>query len=228
MDGAIPEVDGKPWNLTARQFRRTLAWYIARRPGGVLARAVQYRHLGIQMFEGYAGTSDSGFRAEVEAEQAMQRGEHLLDLTTNHQHDLAGPAAAEAAARLADFHRRAGFTGSVVTDPARLRRVLARHDPQVYPGTYVTCVFNPDQALCRPRTSPGASRPAPTPLDCKPLECRNTALTPGNIAALTAEADRLNDRLRARPVLPPLVHAQLERRRDAIHAFLTIPGETAS
>lgn len=30
------------------------------------------------MFEGYAGTSDSGFRAEVEAEQALARGEHLL------------------------------------------------------------------------------------------------------------------------------------------------------
>ncbi|MER5933953.1 hypothetical protein [Streptomyces sp. NPDC002054] len=52
--GAIPDVNGKPWNLTTRQFRRTLAWYIARRPGGVIAGAIQYRHLGIQMFEGYA------------------------------------------------------------------------------------------------------------------------------------------------------------------------------
>ncbi|MER5935120.1 hypothetical protein [Streptomyces sp. NPDC002054] len=104
------------------------------------------------------GTSDSGFRAEVEAEQSMQRGEHLLALTTDHQHDLRGPAAHEAAARLADFHQRTGFTGSVVTHPARLRRVLARHDPEVYPGTYVTCVFNPDKALCRPRSAPEAER----------------------------------------------------------------------
>ncbi|WP_331754154.1 hypothetical protein OHA19_39895 (plasmid) [Streptomyces sp. NBC_00012] len=51
---ALPDVNGAPWNLTARQFRRTLAWHIARRPGGVIAGAVQYRHLGIQMFEGYA------------------------------------------------------------------------------------------------------------------------------------------------------------------------------
>ncbi|MFC9293911.1 hypothetical protein ACFTWH_09115 [Streptomyces sp. NPDC057011] len=71
------------------------------------------------MFEGYAGTSDSGFRAkvevEVEVEQSMQRGGHLPTLTTDHQHDLSGPAAHVAAVRLADFHHRTGFTGSVVS-----------------------------------------------------------------------------------------------------------------
>jgi hypothetical protein len=101
VDG-VPDVDGTPWTLTTRQFRRTLAWYIARRPGGAIAGAIQYRHHGIQMFEGYAGTSDSGFRAEVEAEQALTRGEHLLAMTTQHQHDLTGPAAADATARLDD------------------------------------------------------------------------------------------------------------------------------
>ncbi|MEV5200506.1 hypothetical protein [Streptomyces sp. NPDC053720] len=116
------------------------------------------------------GTSDSGFRAEVEAEQAMRRGEHLLALPTDHQHDLRGPAAAEAVARLADLRQRTGFTGSVVTDPARLRRVLARHDPEVYPGIYVTCVLNPDKALCRPRTATGSGRVLPVPLDCRPLD----------------------------------------------------------
>jgi len=220
LTDSIPDVRGAPWSLTARQFRRTLAWHIARRPGGVIAGAVQYRHLGIQMFEGYAGTSDSGFRAEVEAEQAMQRGEHLLALTTDHQHDLRGPAAAEAVARLADFHQRTGFAGSVVTDPARLRRVLARHDPEIYPGTYVTCVFNPDKALCRPRTASNGDRALPIPLDCRPTECHNVALTADNSAALAAEAERLDARLRTHPVLAPRLHADLERRRDAIHALL--------
>ncbi|WP_157124494.1 hypothetical protein [Nocardia pseudovaccinii] len=31
----IPMVNGQPWRLTSRQYRRTLAWYVARRPGGV-------------------------------------------------------------------------------------------------------------------------------------------------------------------------------------------------
>lgn len=165
-------------------------------------------------------TSDSGFRAEVEAEQSMQRGEHLLALTTDHQHDLSGPAAHEAATRLAEFHHRTGFTGSVVTDRHRLRRVLARHDPEVYPGTYAICVFNPDKALCRPRIPPTGSRSVPVPLDCKPLECKNVALIADNTRALSAEAERLDTRLRGGPVLPPLLHADLKRRRDAIGAFL--------
>ncbi|MET9694517.1 hypothetical protein ABZY81_39955 [Streptomyces sp. NPDC006514] len=107
-----------------------------------------------------------------------------------------------------------------MTDPARLRRVLARHDPEVYPGTYVTCVFNPDKVLCRPRSAPGG-RAGPVPHDCQPLECRNVALTADDTTALAAEADRIDHRLRARPVLPPLLNAGLARRGDAIHAFLT-------
>ncbi|MET8248712.1 hypothetical protein ABZV31_32600 [Streptomyces sp. NPDC005202] len=220
LTDAIPDVNGSPWKLTTRQFRRTLAWYIARRPGGVIAGAVQYRHLSIHMFEGYAGTSDSAFRAEVEAEQALARGEHLLALATDHQHHLQGPAAAEAAARLGDFHRRTHFTGAVVTDPHRLRRVLTTHDPEVYPGTYVTCVFNPDKALCRPKIAPRGQRPRPVALDCRPLDCHNVALTPDNASALAAEADRLDDQIRSRPTLPPLLLADVHRRRDAILGFL--------
>jgi hypothetical protein len=45
---AVPEVNGQPWRLTTRQFRRTLAWFIARQPGGAIAGAIQYRHLSIQ------------------------------------------------------------------------------------------------------------------------------------------------------------------------------------
>ena len=43
------------------------------------------------MFEGYAGTTDSGFRAEVESEQALARGEHLLATVTSTPHSPAPP-----------------------------------------------------------------------------------------------------------------------------------------
>jgi integrase len=106
----IPHVQGQEWRLSTRQFRRTLAWFIARQPGGVIAGAMQYRHLRVQMFEGYAGTSESGFRAEVQAEEAIARGEKLGDLIVNHDHHrLSGPAAEEAEARLAEFERHVQF-----------------------------------------------------------------------------------------------------------------------
>jgi hypothetical protein len=52
----------------------------------VIAGAIQYRHQRVQMFEGYAGTSRPGFRAEVEAEQALERGERLLAMIEGHEH----------------------------------------------------------------------------------------------------------------------------------------------
>lgn len=141
----VPDVQGRPFKLATRQFRRTLAWFIARRPGGAIAGAIQYRHQHIQMFEGYAGSSASGFRAEVEAEEALARGHFLGEMGLEVEHvRLTGPAARDAEQRLAGFARHATFDGQVITDQARLRRVLAHHDPHVYTGTFVTCAYNAD------------------------------------------------------------------------------------
>lgn len=217
----IPTVNGQPFRLQTRQFRRTLAWFIARRPGGVIAGAIQYRHLSIQMFEGYAGTSDSGFRAEVEAEQALARGEHLLAMIDKHDHEcLSGPSAAQAAQRLSDFGQRARFRGIAITDSRQLARLMQRDDPAVYPGTYVTCVYNPDKALCQQqRDAHGTLRPSLG--SCRPLDCRNTALTPDNKTAFSHEVAEITQQLASRPLLPPLLQARLTARRDRITTFLS-------
>jgi hypothetical protein len=216
---AIPENDGRLPRLTSRQFRRTLAWFIVRRPGGTIADALQYRHQRIQMFEGYAGTSDSGFRDEVEAEEAFTRGQFLAELgADDNRPTLTGPAGEEAEARLAELARHTVFDGQVVTDEARLRRILARHDAHLYPGTFTTCVYNPDRALCR---GPEASADQPVMADCQPLACRNTALTPDNRQALADHLARLEDTLAAGDRLAPYVRHRLEEQHRATAAFLT-------
>lgn len=216
----IPLVGGQPWHIVNSQFRRTLAWFIARRPGGVIAGALAYRHHCVQVFEGYAGTSESGFRAEVESEQALARGQHLMASIDAHQHtQFTGPAADEAASRLEEFGERAGFGGKVILDDSRLRRLMTRHDPAVYPGEYVTCVHDHSKALCekaRSRRSEGL----PDHGGCKPLACHNVALSPDNIAAWTSEVDKITERLAGRPPLPPLLRRRLEGRRTEIAAFL--------
>ena len=213
----IPTHNSTPWRLKTSQFRRTLAWHIARRPGGAIAGAIQYRHLSIQMFEGYAGTSDSGFRAEVESEQALTRGEHLLTLIDAHEHTaLTGPAASEAVRRLQDFDTRSRFQGIVITDRHRLQRLMARADPAIYPGTYTTCVF--DHVKTGNRRS--ADPVHPDLAHCRPLECRNIVLTTDNLTAWQTELDRLDRRLNAHPPLPPLLHHQLAGRRHEITQFL--------
>jgi hypothetical protein len=216
----IPLVNGQPWRLSVRQFRRTLAWFIARRPGGAIAGAIAYRHLSIQMFEGYAGTSDSGFRAEVESEQALARGEHLLAMANLHEHtNLAGPAAEEAARRIEEFGDQARFPGSIVLDERRLARVMQRNDPAVYPGKYVTCVHKHETALCQQRRDTrGELRPDLG--NCQPLACRNVALTADNIATWRDEIQQIDRDLAQRPLLPPLLSQQLGARRDEITTFL--------
>jgi hypothetical protein len=178
------------------------------------------------MFEGYAGTSDSGFRAEVESEQALARGEHLLAMIDAHEHtQLAGPAAAEAERRLAEFdeHARvdnqARFAGTVLTDPRRLTRLMRRQDPAIYPGTFATCVFQPDKALYQPHHDQGgATRPGLG--ECRPLECGNVALTTDDLTALRAELNHVDDELATRPSLPPLLAHRLRSRREQIARFL--------
>ncbi|MDX2544085.1 hypothetical protein ACOT81_20930 [Streptomyces sp. WI04-05B] len=214
----IPSERGHTPHLTTRRFRRTLAWFIARRPGGTIAGALQYRHQGIQMFEGYAGTSDSGFRDEVEAEEALTRGQFLAGMSTDDDRPaLTGPAGAEAEARLAAFARHTVFDGQVVTDEARLRRIIARHDPHLYPGNFLTCVYNPDRALCRTPSGPAET---PVMADCQPLACRNAALTPANRHALAGHLARLEDALANGDRLAPYVRHRMEEQHRAMAAFL--------
>ena len=221
----IPPVNGRPWRLTSRQFRRTLAWFIARRPGGSIAGAIAYRHHAVQLFEGYAGTSDSGFRAEVEAEQALVRGENLLAMIDQHQHTaLSGPAKEEAEHRLDQFGNRATYAGSVVTDAQRLKRIMRRHDPAVYPGAFVTCVFDPDKALCLRQ---GTLRDTePVLANCRPLDCHNVALSPDNLDTWRGELANLDNYLARASVIPPLLAHRLQDRRREIANFIERHSET--
>ncbi len=167
------------------------------------------------------GTSASGFRAEVEAEQALARGETLLAMIEGHEHQrLAGPAAQEAEARLEEFGRQARFAGSVVTDPRRLKLIMRRHNPGVFPGEFVTCVFNPDKALCLR----AGSNQGPTLPDCKPLSCHNVALTSGNLAAWRAHLERLEQALTNGATLAPYLRHRLQQQRDDIARFLDTTG----
>ena len=96
---------------------------------------------------------------------------------------------------------------------------MAQHDPAIYPGDYVTCVFDPNRALCLRRHDP-TDRPAP--LSCQPLECANVpnvALTADNNDAWDREIATTERHLNATPPLPPMLAARLRERRDAMVAF---------
>jgi hypothetical protein len=87
---------------------------------------------------------------------------------------------------------------------------MRRHDPNLFPGKFVTCVFNPDRALClRPR----AAQNGP-PLD------DNVAVTPANQAAWHAHLARIDQALESAEVLAPDLRHRLQQQREQIIRFL--------
>ncbi|MFJ7946274.1 hypothetical protein ACIQ6K_21875 [Streptomyces sp. NPDC096354] len=171
----VPDVDGEPWNLTTRQFRRTVAWHIAHRPFGTVAGMIQYKHLSVAMFEGYAGTSSSGFRAEVAAEEALAR---LADVVERYEDFKAGVRSTSPGGPRTDneFARvqkeLQDFPGRLV-DERRLHAMLKASARTLHIGTLNDCYYQPETALCRAPS--GEDRPLLN--SCRPDRCGNSTIT---------------------------------------------------
>lgn len=176
---AIPAGDdGQPWRLTARQFRRTIAWHIANQPFGVVAGAIQYKHLSVAAFEGYAGNPVSGFGDEVQAELAFAR---IADIVARYEEHRAGTrSSGPGAARVnAEFDRIADELGDLpgtVIDHGRLRSMLHHLATTLHPGILNDCFFDPAVALCLAGVDP-ERRQEPALTQCVPGRCPNARLT---------------------------------------------------
>lgn len=173
-----PGPDGQQWRLTARQFRRTIAWHIANQPFGVVAGAIQYKHLSVAAFEGYAGNPAGGFRDEVEAELAFAR---IADIVARYEEHRAGArSAGPGAARVnAEFDRIADELGDLpgtVIDHGRLRSMLHHLATTLHPGILNDCFFDPAVALCLAGVDP-ERRQEPALTHCVPGRCPNARLT---------------------------------------------------
>ncbi|MEU1506291.1 integrase [Kitasatospora sp. NPDC005748] len=156
--------------ISTARLRRTLAWHIARRPGGLVALAIQYGHLRTTISAGYASRSRDGIHTLLDIETVRAVGDTVTGLHQHLEHGggISGPAARraiQAAARAPEF---AGTTITATT----ARRYLANDDLMIYdnPNTLLMCVYKRDQALCHGGTgSPALDR-------CVPA-CANIART---------------------------------------------------
>lgn len=180
--------------IAAARFRRTLAWHIVRKPRGLIAGAIQYGHLHVQMTLGYSGSYDSGFPDEHAYEDWLFRLERL---TEDHERLAAGeyvsgPAAATYIHRINESHHT--FAGRVLTNTSHAHDMLTNPLLQIYPGRAMTCVFDPAKALCQLRSNEGDVRATPDQDDCRPA-CRNLAYTDRDIAALRQQAAELESLL---------------------------------
>jgi integrase len=174
-DGSTPIPADPGGRLTVSRFRRTLAYFIVRRPRGLIAAALQYGHLATKVTMSYAGQADAGWlddmtveRLELVIEQAGQ--DHALLEDGEH---VSGPSAAEYRARV---ERAAGFAGRVVTSVRNAERLLNGADQNIHHGDGMTCVWTKETAACR-KAKLAAGLPdadAPDDTDCRSA-CVNLA-----------------------------------------------------
>ncbi|WP_220295329.1 hypothetical protein [Streptomyces sp. MBT84] len=97
--------------VALRRFRRTIAWFIYRQPGGRIALAVQYGHAATAMSESYAGRS----KADMLEVLNQEKGLALTETLTEAGERVSGPAADRYRTAAAEFSDRLGPTSANVS-----------------------------------------------------------------------------------------------------------------
>lgn len=157
------------WRFNARQFRRTLARHIARRPFGIIAGMLQYKHISVATFEGYAG-NDPEWNKLLDEEQELFDvdilGEIALDIAAG---EIAGGLGKELAA---EFEME--FEGQAVDASAsQIAKWLESGSQNIHVGKFNLCLFRPEKALCTGKR-PDADVPALNA--CDPGICSNSCV----------------------------------------------------
>ncbi|MGL5840456.1 MAG: hypothetical protein ACRCYK_01380 [Aeromonas hydrophila] len=160
----------EPWHFNLRQFRRTLARYIARQPFGIIAGMLQYKHLEVAIFEGYAG-EEPEWNKLLEQEKILASidilGELAIDLSE-------GMVAGEFGISLKSAFN-ATFRGRVEDyPPSQIVKWLAHSNKQLFVGKFNFCFFDPAKAIC---TSNNTLTDRPVLNFCQPGQCSNACIS---------------------------------------------------
>jgi hypothetical protein len=227
---AIPADPDGP--VTLSRYRRTVAWHIARLPGGRIALAIQYGHLRtITTSEGYAGRARHGLARVLDIETAATMASYLSNVSD--RLDAGEAVSGPAAPRLVNAARDAAtrFEGMFLS-PRQARALLADPALQVHdnPRAFLACNYDPAKALCHPGRAAGKAAGHPDLDRCNPA-CANIARTGEHIDALTAETARLRAEA-ASPLAPEPIRQRLIQRADVLeqiaerHARTRITAKT--
>lgn len=207
--------------ISLRRLRRTLAWFIYRKPSGRVALGIQYGHLHAATTDGYGGRASAGLRDLFPMEEAFAISDTLHQAADQLQTNptVSGPAAARYRAAVNEYQHR--YQGLTLT-PKQAAALMTNPDLQVHDadGQTLACCFDAQKALCRKGANPTQVATTPDLTACED-RCANIARTDRHIAAIEADVDALQAELAA-PLTPiPLRHRielQILRREAIIRA----------
>lgn len=204
--------------IVSSRFRRTLAWFIRRKPRGLIAASIQYGHTYTRMLQGYAGSYEAGFLDEYAFEDWLFRLEGIAEderslLAGEH---VSGPAADAYRYRIQAANRE--FAGRVLHSERQARDLIGNPILQIHHGEGMTCVLNPPTAACQLRGSADDPMVTPDTDDCRP-RCQNIARTDRDIAHIRQRVDELAA-IVDDPLAPSIRHAREQHELDRLRAII--------
>lgn len=197
-------IEAIDYHIMPGQFRRTLARHIARQPFGIIAGRLQYHHVSIAIFEGYAGSASETFGLDVEDERILAGIDILEEMRSDARQ---GWRAGSGAKRVLDEWETVRETKSAqgIVDTSDTGSVLdnsvRKLAEKVHVGSLAYCVFNVSSALCLSGSEQQEAN-SPAISMCSPDKCGNAVVAPCHIPkwqALKNEADRLAHLARSGP-----------------------------
>lgn len=217
-----PDPEGR---VAVKRFRRTLAWFIYRKPGGRIALGVQYGHLRGYTTDGYGSRVASGLRDVFPMEEALARAEYLEDACSrlDDGEEVTGPAAGRytEALRLYGQEFRGRYMSGKQAAALRANPRLRIYDNS---ARFVTCCYDQSKAQCHPdRLGQLGTDETPDINHCQP-NCGNIARTSRNIEQAAAAVSRHEEDI-ASPMTPEPMRARLAQRVAALKAMIQTHNE---
>ncbi|WP_051838343.1 hypothetical protein [Streptomyces sp. NRRL WC-3742] len=197
-----------------------MAYFIVRRPRGLIAAALQYAHVSTKVTLSYAGQANASWLEDVAVERLeliVEQSERDWSLLEQGER-ISGPAAPEYRSRVARAHR---FAGRVVNRVRNVERLVSQVDPSIHHGDGMTCVWQAETVACRnARIAQGLPvGDAPIEAECQST-CQNLAYTDRDVAQLQERLSALEAAV-ADPLAPhPLrdrAKAQAVQVRKVLH-----------
>jgi hypothetical protein len=208
----------EPSKLRYMQFRRTLAYYIARQPGGMVALAVQYNHMRWATSEGYASRRTDGFAALLEIETARAAADILTDLAAELANGgiLSGPGSTRLHAAAERYAQT--YPGRILTRSEALRFFeVSEHRVYMNPDFFSYCHFDPSKALCRQNPRPDEAD-HPRLSECQ-SGCGNLAHTDEFMSRAAKKADFLEEKAIHEDV-SPLIADRIRHNAGLLRALV--------
>ncbi|XVA03262.1 hypothetical protein ACQ86I_05770 [Prescottella equi] len=206
--------------VVLKRFRRTLAWFIYRQPGGRIALGIQYGHLRGHSTDGYGSRVASGLRDVFPMEEALAAAEYLEAAATrlDDGESVTGPAAERYRDGVRLYHRQ--FGGRYLTN-RQAAALNANPRLRIYGNNeqFVTCCYDQSKALCHPdRNKAAGVEASPDITNCQP-NCGNIARTDRNIADVGAAIEQAREEI-ASPTIPLPLKVRLEHRVDSLQRIV--------